>query len=90
MSGSFRSSVGHAFGRTALPLAAYYGVTLALPLANGGGRSGAAFVQHAVVVLAVPPILILLICAIHTLPSFARRLVDVSGPGCATPGSRRD
>jgi hypothetical protein len=67
MTGPFRSRVIHTFGRTALPLAAYYAVTLGLPLANGAGRSGAAFVQHAVVVLLVPPILVLLICAILAL-----------------------
>ena len=75
MTGPFRTSVGHAFGRTAMPLAAYYGVTLALPLANGAGRSGTAFVQHAVIVLAVPPMLVLLICAIHAIAEGATRYV---------------
>jgi hypothetical protein len=64
---TFWTSVAHAFRRTALPLAAYYAVTLALPLANGAARSGAAFVQHALVVLAVPPILILVACGIHMI-----------------------
>ena len=73
MTGPFRTSVGHAFGRTAMPLAAYYGVTLALPVANGAGRSGTAFVQHAVIVLAVPPMLVLLICAIHAMVQAAAR-----------------
>lgn len=73
MTGSFRTSVVHAFGRTAVPLAAYYGVTLALPLANGAGRSGDAFLQHAVIVLAVPPMLVLLICAIHAIVQTAAR-----------------
>ena len=63
----FLASVGRAFRRTALPLIAYYGVTLALPLANGAARSGAAFVQHAVVVIAVPLIAIVLVCAVHTV-----------------------
>ena len=71
MTGPFRRSVVHAFGRTALPLAAYYGVTLALPLANGASRSGPAFVQHAAVVLLVPPILVLLICAIQAMVQVA-------------------
>ena len=70
---AFRTSVGHAFRRTALPLAAYYCVTLALPLANGAARAGAAFVQHAVVVLAIPPIVILLTCAIHAVVQVATR-----------------
>ena len=81
MTGPFRTSVGHAFGRTAMPLAAYYGVTLALPLANGAGRSGTAFVQHAVIVLAVPPLLVLLICAIHAMGQAAARFaVLLQGP----------
>lgn len=44
--------------RAALPLGWYYAVTLALPLANGAGELGAAFVEHAVVVVVVPPALI--------------------------------
>ena len=50
--------------RAALPLAWYYVVTLALPLANGAAESGAAFLHHALAVLVVPPILIVLACAI--------------------------
>ena len=47
-----------------IPLAAYYSVTLALPLANGAAAFGAAFVRHALVVLAVPPILIVAACGL--------------------------
>jgi hypothetical protein len=47
----------------ALPLSAYYAVTLALPLANGAGRAGAAFVDHALIVLVIPPALIVLVSA---------------------------
>lgn len=50
---------------TALPLAAYYAVTLGLPLANGAAQSGARFVEHALFVLVVPPVLITLAWAIH-------------------------
>jgi hypothetical protein len=46
--------------RAALPLAAYYAVTLALPLANGAAHAGAPFVEHALVVLVVPPVLVVL------------------------------
>jgi exosortase K len=47
----------HTFRRPAVPLAAYYAVTLALPLANGAaGAPG--FMQHALVVLAIPPVAI--------------------------------
>ena len=92
MTGPFRTSVVHAFGRTALPLAAYYGVTLALPLLNGAGRSGAAFVQHAVIVLAVPPILVLLICAIHAMAQAAARLARSfrSSPGASSISRAQD
>jgi hypothetical protein len=38
----------------AIPLAAYYAITIAVPLANGAEWSDAAFVRHAVVVLLVP------------------------------------
>jgi len=55
--------VAHTFRRTALPLASYYAVTLALPLANGAAHSGAGFVEHALAVLVVPPIVIVLACA---------------------------
>jgi hypothetical protein len=59
--------LARAFRRTALPLASYYAVTLALPLANGAAQSGTAFVEHALVVLVVPPLLIVLACAVHTI-----------------------
>ena len=52
----------HPLRRMALPLAAYYGVTLALPLANGAAQSDA-FVKHALVVLVVPVAAILLASA---------------------------
>jgi hypothetical protein len=58
------TQVARAFRRTALPLAAYYAVTLVIPLANGAARSGAAFVEHAIVVVAVPPIVIVLAAAL--------------------------
>ena len=54
-----------------VPLAAYYAVTLAIPLANGAAQSGGAFVRHAVVVLAVPAVLILIGCAVRA--SFRRQ-----------------
>jgi hypothetical protein len=54
-----------AFRRTALPLASYYFVTLARPLANGAAASGAAFARHALFVLMVPLILVMLGGAIH-------------------------
>ena len=56
----------HAFRRVALPLASYYAVTLALPLANGAALSST-FMEHALVVLIVPPVAIMLACAVHTM-----------------------
>ena len=53
-----------AFRRAGTPLACYYAVTLALPLANGAG--GSAFLEHALVVFAVPPALIVLFCLART------------------------
>jgi hypothetical protein len=55
-----------AFRRTALPLASYYAVTLALPLANGAAQSDA-FVEHALIVLSVPPVAIILACTGYTV-----------------------
>jgi exosortase K len=52
--------------RTALPLASYYAVTLAIPLANGAG-AGSSFLKHALVVLVVPPVLVGLAGAIQGL-----------------------
>ena len=60
------TTVGRAFRRAALPLVAYYAVTLAIPLANGAADAGA-FVEHALAVLFVPPVVILLACAVHTI-----------------------
>jgi hypothetical protein len=57
------TQITRAFRRTALPLASYYAITLAVPLANGAAHSGAAFVEHALVVLVVPPIIVVLACA---------------------------
>ena len=53
-----------AFRRAGTPLACYYAVTLALPLANGAG--GSAFLEHALVVFAVPPALIMLFYVART------------------------
>jgi hypothetical protein len=64
--------------RTALPLASYYTVTLALPLANGAARSDA-FMEHSLVVLVVPPVAIILACLVYTV---ARAL---AGPPARRP-----
>jgi hypothetical protein len=69
---AFWTTVVRAFRRTALPLSAYYAVTLALPVANGAARSGAPFAEHALIVLVVPPAIILLACAFHWATASAR------------------
>lgn len=72
MTEMLRTRAGHAFRRMAVPLVAYYTVTLALPLANGATQAGAAFVKHAIVVLVVPAVAIVAGCAVFTL---ARALI---------------
>ena len=61
----------HAFRRAATPLAFYYAVTLALPLANGAG--GPSVLNHALVVLVLPPILILLFSLVALVPRPLRK-----------------
>lgn len=61
------TNVLRVFRRTGVPLAAYYAVTLALPLANGAARSEAAFVEHALVVLVAPAVVVVFACAVHTI-----------------------
>jgi hypothetical protein len=68
---NWRAKFAQAFRRTALPLLSYYAVTIALPLANGAAQSGAAFTEHALVVLIIPPCVIVGACAVHTI---ARRI----------------
>jgi hypothetical protein len=61
------SHLARAFHRAAVPLVAYYAVTLALPVANGAARSGTMFVKHALVVLVVPLVAVALGAAIHAI-----------------------
>ena len=64
---ALRTSIVRAFQRTALPLGAYYAITLAVPFANGAARSGMAFFAHALVVLVVPPTIIVLFGVLATV-----------------------
>jgi hypothetical protein len=63
MNGAVWSVMGRAFRRAAPPLAWYYAITLVLPIANGAAQAGAAFGEHALVVLVLPPALIAFACA---------------------------
>jgi hypothetical protein len=65
--GTFLTTIPHAFRRTALPLGAYYGITLIVPVANGAAQSGSIFLEHALVVLMVPPVAIACACVVHTI-----------------------
>ncbi len=58
MTCAMSAAIGRALRRLALPLAWYYAVTLAIPLANGAWQTGMVFAWHALVVLVVPPFLI--------------------------------
>jgi len=74
-----------AFRSASIPLAFYYAITLGLPLANGAG--GSAFLEHAVVVLIVPPALIMIFAAIMRLIRRSE-LSDASVPGVPGFGRR--
>ena len=86
MSRVLRARVAHAFRRLALPLASYYAVTLALPLANGAALSGA-FMEHALVVLTVPPVAIILACAVHMGCARTRMALEHAEQGDAARGA---
>ena len=92
MSGTFRSALGRAFRRAALPLGCYYAVTLGVPIANGAASSGG-FAGHALVVLILPPMLIAMACALAVpavrllqAPYRAWRSVRSSGRGTPKSG----
>ena len=59
-----RARLAGAFRRAAVPLGAYYAVTLALPLANGAAQAGGRFAVHAAAVLVVPPVAIVCACGV--------------------------
>jgi hypothetical protein len=67
MTEMLRTRVGHVFHRMAVPLVAYYTVTLALPLLNGAAQAGVVFLKHAIVVLVVPAVAIVGGCALDTM-----------------------
>jgi hypothetical protein len=61
VNGPMWRAVGQAFRHVATPLMWYYAVTLALPLANGAAQAGAVFVEHALVVLVFPLVLVVIV-----------------------------
>jgi hypothetical protein len=61
------ATVAHAFRRVLLPLAAYYAVTIAIPLANGAAQSPATFWPHMLTVAVVPPVIVVLVCIARML-----------------------
>jgi hypothetical protein len=72
--GDLLATIAHAFRRVRLPLAAYYAVTVAIPLANGANRaaqSGATFWQHTLAVLLVPPIIVVAVCVAYRIAASA-------------------
>jgi hypothetical protein len=70
------SRLARAYRQVRVPLAAYYAITLALPVANGAARSGTPFVTHALVVLLVPLLAVALGSAIHAACARYRALAD--------------
>jgi hypothetical protein len=66
VSSALAETLRHGFHRAAIPLAWYYGITIGVPLANGAAQSNAGFVKHAITVVVVPPIAIMLACAVHS------------------------
>jgi hypothetical protein len=74
MTAGTQPTLAGAFRRAALPLGAYYAVTLALPIANGAAQSGVGFVEHALVVLVLPPLLIALVWAVHRAAQASARV----------------
>jgi hypothetical protein len=54
MHSALTSAVARALGGTSVPLAAYYGITIGVPLINGSGSAEAAFLEHMVFVAIFP------------------------------------
>lgn len=78
-----RSAEG--FRTYVFPLAVYYLMTLAVPVANGALRQGPAFWQHAVFVLATPIVMIAAVAVPVELFSRYAKRKDVSAAGRLFP-----
>ena len=68
-------TVATAFRRARLPLIAYYVVTIALPLANGSGNTGTAFLEHLAFVLLAPPTTIMFVAVVLLVFRLAKTLI---------------
>lgn len=87
-----RLGVGH----LAVPLAAYYGITLVVPFLNGAAKGNDAFFSHALIVLVVPLVLILVVSCMRLLLGYPRRRISEgssantrrAGGSAATPATR--
>jgi hypothetical protein len=66
------------FRQASLPLAAYYLVTVLVPLANGSGDMRGVFLEHMVFVLLAPPALVVVF-------ALARRACRRRGAAATTP-----
>ena len=60
-----RGAMWESLRRARLPLGAYYLATIAIPLANGSGNTGRAFLEHMTFVVLAPPTLVVLVALAH-------------------------
>jgi hypothetical protein len=89
--GAFLARIVSAFRRVLLPLAAYYAVTVAIPLANGAAQAGARFWPHALAVLLVPLLIVgLVVSTAHIVLAVLARCPGTAAAGQGTPTGRVD
>jgi hypothetical protein len=55
-----------------LPLASYYFVTIVIPLANGSGDTGRAFLEHMAFVILAPPALVVVFALLRCAARWAQ------------------
>jgi len=84
MRSALMSAVARALGRTLVPLAAYYGITIGVPLIHGSGSAEAAFLEHMVFVAVLPLTMVGLVAifghAWRTGLAFGRRPASSASP----------
>ena len=69
-----------------IPLAIYYAMTLAIPIANGALKQGSAFWEHAAFVIVTPMVIIAAAAASFELFSRYAKRKDISSRGPLIPG----